>query len=278
MREHRRLHDKRRLGGPTKPYTPPPIRQGEVNLTDPDSRRMNGNRRYIQGYNAQAVVNEQQIVVAAEISTNPADFSHLRPMIETAPSELEQARVTDRPTVAVADAQYWNEQHIDHVVAELGIQVLIPPDSGNAEENDPAGRAAATRSCGACSPATPDARPTENARCQSSPSTVTPNTTARSTVQLSRPAGGPHRAAINHPDSQPDQAPPPPNRHRGGLKRPPPASHCSTNRAHHQRRTHERPASAAAQPLCATAAAQSGLVQSGEEHPHVGRLRPRSFV
>jgi hypothetical protein len=32
-----------------------------VNVTDPDSRRMKGNRRYIQGYNAQAVVNEQQI-------------------------------------------------------------------------------------------------------------------------------------------------------------------------------------------------------------------------
>ena len=53
LREHRRLHDKRRLGGPTKPYTPPTVRQGEVNLTDPDSRRMKGNRRYIQGYNAQ---------------------------------------------------------------------------------------------------------------------------------------------------------------------------------------------------------------------------------
>ena len=65
LREHRRIYDKRRLGGPTKPYTPPEIPQGEVNLTDPDSRRMKGNRRYIQGYNAQAVVTEQQIVIAA---------------------------------------------------------------------------------------------------------------------------------------------------------------------------------------------------------------------
>jgi transposase len=137
MREHRRLHDKRRLGGPTKPYTPPPIPEGEVNLTDPDSRRMKGNRRYIQGYNAQAVVNEQQIVIAAEISTNPADFSHLRPMIETALSELEHAGVTDKPDVVVADAQYWNEQHMDHLIAEHGIQVLIPPDSGKREGERP---------------------------------------------------------------------------------------------------------------------------------------------
>jgi Transposase DDE domain len=104
-----------------------------VNLTDPDSRRMKSNRRYIQGYNAQAVVNEQQIVIAAEITTNAPDFGHLRPMIETALQELEQAGVTEKPAVALADAQYWNEQHMDHLTAEHGIQVLIPPDSGKRE-------------------------------------------------------------------------------------------------------------------------------------------------
>jgi len=137
LREHRRIHDKRRLGGPAKPYTPPPIPQGEVNLTDPDSRRMKGNRRYIQGYNAQAVVTEEQIVIAAEVSTNAADFTHLRPMIETALGELEQAGVPDKPTVVVADAQYWNEQHMDTVTGEHGIQVLIPPDSGKREGERP---------------------------------------------------------------------------------------------------------------------------------------------
>src|SRR5205085_12546756 len=109
----------------------------EGNVTDPDPRRWRANRRYIQGYTAQAVVNEQQIVIAAEISTNPADFSHLRPMIETALGELEQAGVTDKPTVAVADAQYWNEQHMDDVTAEHGIQVLIPPDSGKRKGERP---------------------------------------------------------------------------------------------------------------------------------------------
>jgi hypothetical protein len=111
--------------------------QGEVNLTDPDSRRMKGNRRYIQGYNAQAVVNEQQIVIAAQISTNPADFSHLGPMIDTVLGELEQAGVTDKPTVAVAFAQYWNEQHMDHVTRQHGVQVLIPPDSGKRKAERP---------------------------------------------------------------------------------------------------------------------------------------------
>jgi hypothetical protein len=127
-REQRR--GTRRFGGPPKPYTPPEIPQGEVNVTDPDSRRMKGNRRYIQGYNAQAVVNEQQIVLAAEISTAAGDFSHLRPMIEAALDELERADVAENPAVVLADAQYWNEQHMDDVTAGHGIQVLIPPDSG----------------------------------------------------------------------------------------------------------------------------------------------------
>jgi len=108
FREHRRLHDPRRLGGPPKPYVASASPQGEVNVTDPDSRRMKGNRRYIQGYNAQAVVNEQQIVIAAEITTAAGDFSHLRPMITAALGELEAADIDHKPEVAVADAQYWN--------------------------------------------------------------------------------------------------------------------------------------------------------------------------
>jgi DDE family transposase len=152
-----------------------------VNLTDPDSRRMKGNRRYIQGYNAQGVVNEPQIVIAAEISTNPADFSHLRSMIETALDELEQAGVTEKPTVAVADAQYWNEQHMDAVTGQHGIQVLILPGSGKREGERPGWTGGRSRSCDASSRPTLGARHTENAKCQSSLSTVTPNTTARST-------------------------------------------------------------------------------------------------
>jgi transposase len=137
LKEHLRIHDKRKVGGPTKPYTPPEIPAGEVNVTDPDSRRMKGNRRYIQGYNAQAVANEQQIVLAAEITTSPADFSQLGPMIDKALDELQQAGAEQRPTVVVADAQYWNERHIDHLVADHGMQVLIPPDSGKRDGERP---------------------------------------------------------------------------------------------------------------------------------------------
>jgi Transposase DDE domain len=124
-----RMKDGRRFGGPPKPYQPPVTPEGKVNLTDPDSHLMKGNRVFVQGYNAQAVVTENQIVLAAEISTEPTDFSQLAPMINATKRELEQAGVPDTPEVAAADAGYWNERHMDDLAAQ-GIAVLIPPDSG----------------------------------------------------------------------------------------------------------------------------------------------------
>ena len=91
----------------------------------------------MQGYNAQAVVDEGQIVLAAEITNTPGDFSNLDPMITAAIGELERAGVADRPEVALADAQYWNEQHMDEVIANKHIQVLIRPDSSGRTEPRP---------------------------------------------------------------------------------------------------------------------------------------------
>ena len=46
------------------------VAAGKVNLTDPNSRVMKGKAMFVQAYNAQAVVTEQEIVLAAEISTS----------------------------------------------------------------------------------------------------------------------------------------------------------------------------------------------------------------
>ena len=66
-------------------------------------------------------------MLAADITTNPTGRSQLGPMLATATDELQQVGVSYKPEVVVADAQYWTEQHIDHVVADHGIPVLIPP-------------------------------------------------------------------------------------------------------------------------------------------------------
>ena len=130
----------RRAGGSVdarSEWIAPEVPEGVVSVTDPDTQRMKANHGYVQGYNAQAVVDEGQIVLAAEITNTPADFSNLNPMIEAAIGELEQAGVTDRPELALADAGYWNEQHMDEVIANKHIQVLIPPDSAGRAEPRP---------------------------------------------------------------------------------------------------------------------------------------------
>jgi transposase len=124
-----RASDGRRFGKPPKPYQPPESPEGEVNLTDPDSRLMKGFRHYLQGYNAQAAVNEDGIALAAEISLETGDFSHLAPMVEATLRELDQAGVSEKPLVALADAGFWNEQHMDKVTAEHHMEVLVAPDS-----------------------------------------------------------------------------------------------------------------------------------------------------
>jgi hypothetical protein len=58
----------RRLSRSPKPYEPPKIPAGKINTTYLDSRNVKTPRSYTQGYNAQAVVNENQIVLAAEVS------------------------------------------------------------------------------------------------------------------------------------------------------------------------------------------------------------------
>jgi hypothetical protein len=91
---------------------------------------------YVQGYNAQATVNEKQIVLAAEISVDSPDFGHLEPMVNATVTELGRAGVAERPTVALADAGYWHHEQMDSLAAG-GIQVLIPPDAGKRKDARP---------------------------------------------------------------------------------------------------------------------------------------------
>jgi hypothetical protein len=85
-------------------------------------------RGYLQGYNARPVCNEQQIVLAAEISVSSADFGQLGPMITAAEHELTAAGITTLPEVVLADAGYWHKDPIEAIVAR-GLRVLIPPDA-----------------------------------------------------------------------------------------------------------------------------------------------------
>ncbi len=106
----------RKLNTPAKPYVPPQTPAGKVNVTDPDSRNVKTPRGYMQGYNAQAVVGENQIVIAAEVNADSPDFGHLEPMVTAAEHELEKAGVSEAPEVVVADPGYWHQVQMENVV------------------------------------------------------------------------------------------------------------------------------------------------------------------
>jgi transposase len=119
----------RRLSShPPKPYQPPEEPEGMVNTTDPDSRNMQTAKGWVQGYNAQAAVNENQIIVAAELTVESPDFGHLEGIVEAAEEQLQRAGVPDTIEVLLADAGYWHQQQMEKIVSG-GTQVLIPPDA-----------------------------------------------------------------------------------------------------------------------------------------------------
>ena len=106
--------DGRRFGGDgPSPYQLPDTPAGKINTTDPDSRLLKAaGIGYVQGYNAQAAVNEKQVVLAAEITVESPDFGQLEPMVDAiALSSHGPASPTHRrsssPTPATGITSRW---------------------------------------------------------------------------------------------------------------------------------------------------------------------------
>jgi transposase len=80
--------------------------EARVNRTDPESRVMKGRHgRFLQGYNAQAMVDcGSQVIVAQDLTNEEADVHLLAPMLDRCE---EQAGA--RPEQALVDAGYWSE-------------------------------------------------------------------------------------------------------------------------------------------------------------------------
>lgn len=98
-------------------------RTRKINVTDPDSRTVKDGRRFIQGYNAQAAVSEDQIVVAAEVTTAASDSVVFATMVDHAQGNLTD-NGADSPGVFVADTGYWS---IPNATLDIDAEVLITP-------------------------------------------------------------------------------------------------------------------------------------------------------
>lgn len=83
----------------------------KVNVTDPQSRIMKTATGWVQGYNAQAAVNEHQIILACHVSHDANDVGLYQPMVDATRQRLERAGVTDQIGLVLADAGYWSEDN-----------------------------------------------------------------------------------------------------------------------------------------------------------------------
>jgi hypothetical protein len=165
-----------KIGAPPKPRPIPRAPTGRINLTDPDSRPVKTARGFLQGYTAQAVATEEQIVIAADVITGGNERHRLGPMVTAARGELHAAGIEHTPEVVLADAGFWNSPHIQ-ALADQGIRALVNLTPTHARRRHGCAADRPTNRCASCSRATTKPRSTGAAKRSSSPSSRTPRST-----------------------------------------------------------------------------------------------------
>jgi len=83
----------------------------KANVTDPDSRVMKTRKGYVQGLNAQAVVTEQQVIVAEDVTQQENDKQQLHPMLEQTESNRQAVAIQEKTAAALADAGYCSDDN-----------------------------------------------------------------------------------------------------------------------------------------------------------------------
>jgi len=110
---------------------PEPALEAKANVTDPESRVMKTRGGYVQGYNGQAVVTEEQIILAAEVTQQANDVNQLHPMVEKARENMAVMAPEASPTIEVvlADAGYISEKNLAGIDPD-GPEHLIATKNG----------------------------------------------------------------------------------------------------------------------------------------------------
>jgi transposase len=120
---------RRRAEGRSPPEVPPseavPDPKDQINFTDPESRIMKAsNKGWDQCGNAQAVTNEHQIILAADVTRQANDVRQLVPMVDQARANLDAAGVEEAIKAALGDAGYYSEANATDL-EERGIEAYL---------------------------------------------------------------------------------------------------------------------------------------------------------
>ena len=115
-----------------------------ANTTDPDSRAMRGGRGLVQGYNAQAAVTADQVIVGGLLTQQAVDAGLMFDVVEGVLEQLTEAGIDNTAGVSsaawVADAGYANEAAFTEA-ENRNVHLLAPmiSDERRAAGEDPAG-------------------------------------------------------------------------------------------------------------------------------------------
>jgi transposase len=98
-------------------------KERQANTTDPDSRKLLSKGRYLQGYNAQAAVSDDQVIVEAKVTNNASDATMLESMVHSTKATLAEVQAAPVETFLV-DAGYWSTDALNALEAT---DLLVPP-------------------------------------------------------------------------------------------------------------------------------------------------------
>jgi transposase len=118
-----------------------------ANTTDPDSRFLHTRGGTVQGYKAQAVVTEHQVVVAAGLTREANDLQQLAPMLAAVDQALAAAQIPDRPAMLLADSGYWSIANLT-TIPDAPELLIWPASTGRTGKPRKDGKPSASRSDG----------------------------------------------------------------------------------------------------------------------------------
>jgi len=104
-------------GQPVDSAKPDP--KAQYNFTDPESRIMKGPDGFVQAYNVQVAVDEQQLIVGQAVTQETNDKKQLIPMIT-----IIEEQSGDTPTQLLADAGYCSDANLT-AIADTTIDAYI---------------------------------------------------------------------------------------------------------------------------------------------------------
>jgi transposase len=111
-----------------------------ANITDPDVRVMRNQKGYVAGYNGQAVVTANQVIVGAMLSQHPVDRTLLHPLLDTCRQQLAEAGIRPELRTVLADSGYVSEENFARADQDK-LRLLAPLAKDPGRSSRPAKRA-----------------------------------------------------------------------------------------------------------------------------------------